>query len=1175
MKYIFQNLVKNIFILLLLSAHTFILGQNVGIGTNIPDNSAMLDVSASDKGFLMPRVTKANRPVNPADGLIIFQTDEIPGIYNYIQGEWRRIMDSDMEIDLYSYGPDTAVTFQFTGNVQTWVVPDGVYWVKINCKGAEGSLGVWHIPLVAIDYMPGGKGGESEGFLPVTPGETLYVNVGGFVTSPLNGTNDQLIQGGWNGGGSAKILVSGTQIFVGGAGGGASDVRQGGNTLAHRKIVAGGGGGGGSQAGRTGGAGGGISGGNPVCPNPSACGQGGTQTTGNAPGQGESPIVSGVGAGGGGWYGGTGAASDNGAGGGGSGFLDPSLRQAFTNSNIRAGHGIITITYNRNTRLDTVIQLPYPISLSSVNDALNTESFGHKAVLFSNNGTIQGDATQFVFDADNGRAGIGLNNPATKLEVKGHGGIRVSSTNPGSGVSDWIAASFGGLAGDKVVAGILNGKATIGAHNQALNNWDTLVINPGGKIVLPGLGESGKRFLTIDADNIVGDTSFFGFNNGLKLSGGNFQVGGHLNQSTSIASNGHTFSINYSFEGEGGIFEEFTPGGFGYSLTPIGQTFNFPYNYILKQIKFICGFPIVNGTFQIFQGQTISGTPLASGTLNVNPFGEVTIPLNNLNMAANTTYTLYLTDCYPQISLIGPDWPLGILLDLNGNPMPFGDLTSKFVGLPDIPGYHTLRVEGTTGKVGIGTPINTPLSSTLTVNGSNNMNSGSANWISANIGGQNGDRIVMGLLNGEPSIGAHNGPLTGWDTLNITPAGKLKIGHLAGNGNKFITVNNQGIVNAQDIEIASSGTTGLLTSTDWNTFNNKVSPATNVNTIAPISGGGTLHSSLTLSMPQANNTTSGFLSATDWNTFNNKQNSLPNASGTSNGILTSTDWNVFNNKQTALANASGSNDGILTAADWNIFNNKQNALANANGSTNGILTAADWNTYNNKYNLPVLTSGSILFSNGNNITENNSQLYFNSNTQMLGIGTSNPSAKVDIQGSGGLKVSSTNDGSGTTDWIAANAGGTSGDRVVMGVLNGSATIGAHNGALNAWDTLAVNPDAVGTSIVLGGNKSHTVPQVLNNTQIASSPVAVNGSIRQAYYSVPVSIPAGNTISFNWDHNLGYGPIVMMSTDQNGGGANMIDVSYTTVNNNQNQTVFVLKNNGSSTALGTFRWILVW
>ncbi len=49
----------------------------VGIGTNTPDASAMLDVTSTTKGFLMPRMTTANRTsiTSPASGLTIYNTD--------------------------------------------------------------------------------------------------------------------------------------------------------------------------------------------------------------------------------------------------------------------------------------------------------------------------------------------------------------------------------------------------------------------------------------------------------------------------------------------------------------------------------------------------------------------------------------------------------------------------------------------------------------------------------------------------------------------------------------------------------------------------------------------------------------------------------------------------------------------------------------------------------------------------------------------------------------------------------------------------------------------------------------------------------------------------------------------------------------------------------------------
>ncbi|MCU0403328.1 MAG: hypothetical protein MUE99_02185 [Chitinophagaceae bacterium] len=57
--------------------------QSVGIGTQTPDQSAILEVSSTQKGLLIPRMTEnlKNQIANPATGLLIWQTDGTPGFY--------------------------------------------------------------------------------------------------------------------------------------------------------------------------------------------------------------------------------------------------------------------------------------------------------------------------------------------------------------------------------------------------------------------------------------------------------------------------------------------------------------------------------------------------------------------------------------------------------------------------------------------------------------------------------------------------------------------------------------------------------------------------------------------------------------------------------------------------------------------------------------------------------------------------------------------------------------------------------------------------------------------------------------------------------------------------------------------------------------------------------------
>ncbi len=125
-------------------------------------------------------------------------------------------------------GP-TSQTFPFTNSTQIWTVPPGVTSLTFDVQGATGGND---------DYSGApnpGNGGRMQGTLAVTPGATMYVNVGG---AGGNGTVSGGA-GGFNGGGNSNYYFFG----CGGAGGGASDIRLGGSALANRIVVAGGGGG--------------------------------------------------------------------------------------------------------------------------------------------------------------------------------------------------------------------------------------------------------------------------------------------------------------------------------------------------------------------------------------------------------------------------------------------------------------------------------------------------------------------------------------------------------------------------------------------------------------------------------------------------------------------------------------------------------------------------------------------------------------------------------------------------------------------------------------------------------------------------------------------------------------------------------------------------------------------
>jgi hypothetical protein len=68
------------------------LAQNVGLNNDgtTAHPSAILDMKATDKGMLVPRLTQAQRDavVAPATGLLVYQTDNTPGFYYYNGTAW-------------------------------------------------------------------------------------------------------------------------------------------------------------------------------------------------------------------------------------------------------------------------------------------------------------------------------------------------------------------------------------------------------------------------------------------------------------------------------------------------------------------------------------------------------------------------------------------------------------------------------------------------------------------------------------------------------------------------------------------------------------------------------------------------------------------------------------------------------------------------------------------------------------------------------------------------------------------------------------------------------------------------------------------------------------------------------------------------------------------------------
>lgn len=68
-------------------------GFGIGIGTTSINASALFQMDSTSKGFLPPRMTQAQRTsiTSPAQGLIVYQTDGVIGLYIYANSVWRSL----------------------------------------------------------------------------------------------------------------------------------------------------------------------------------------------------------------------------------------------------------------------------------------------------------------------------------------------------------------------------------------------------------------------------------------------------------------------------------------------------------------------------------------------------------------------------------------------------------------------------------------------------------------------------------------------------------------------------------------------------------------------------------------------------------------------------------------------------------------------------------------------------------------------------------------------------------------------------------------------------------------------------------------------------------------------------------------------------------------------------
>jgi len=146
-----------------------------------------------------------------------------------------------------------------------------------------------------------------------------------------------------------------------------------------------------------------------------------------------------------------------------------------------------------------------------------------------------------------------------------------------------------------------------------------------------------------------------------------------------------------------------------------------------------------------------------------------------------------------------------------------------------------------------------------------------------------------------------------------------------------------GVVNTVPIRQSSTSSNGWLSSTDWNTFNNKSNTNGTVTSVAALTIGttgtdlsstvanGTTTPVITLQVPTASATNRGALSSTDWSTFNSK---APGVTFTSNYVPYGQSTTTLNQSSSLQFNGTALSLGLAASA-WSGFS----AVQIGNGSS--------------------------------------------------------------------------------------------------------------------------------------------------------------------------------------------------------------------------------------------------